>query len=305
MILKFLRFVNNKTINIQLFLIPTHIRAKIQLLVFFFFPKLTYLFSIKTAKLPNKNERFKKQTNKISEIKLFGKLKKFNNHCHLIMRNSKFDFNSIPKSHYKFLLNPLYVKDDTKGDNFIKTHKKKIFLKKDNKTYYVTSDGRALDVFIKRKLNIIFIHRWNKYKNKKIYLKGNEKSLKAAKRYIKRNKNSFIFEFQYQTENSTIYDGSGVAASLVFSQICKKLEIHNWNFYLQKNPKNLSTFMKINLLYPLSFRIKNNVFVEMGIYTWFYCYRLSKQKNIKINGFINEIIKDKQIIKKLKQIFYN
>ena len=42
----------------------------------------------------------------------------------------------------------------------------------------------------------------------------------------------------------------------------------------------------------------------MSLWQWVFVYRLSKLKNVKINGFINGIINKKEIITRLLKIFY-
>ena len=42
---------------------------------------------------------------------------------------------------------------------------------------------------------------------------------------------------------------------------------------MSKSPKDYG--LKLSLLYPSNFRIKNNVFLEMSLWHWVFIYRLS------------------------------
>ena len=73
---------------------------------------------------------------------------------------------------------------------------------------------------------------------------------------------------------------------------------------MKESPKEYGYFKTLNLLYPSNFRIKNNVFLEMGLWHWVFIYRLSQLKNVNISGYLKDIIEKKNITKRLLRIFY-
>ena len=91
-ILDLLRIINKKTFNIQLFLIPTLIRAKLQIIIFHFCPKLVRLLSIKTAKLPSKEERFLYKETEINEFKIINKHNFKFDSADLFIRSKQYKF---------------------------------------------------------------------------------------------------------------------------------------------------------------------------------------------------------------------
>ena len=153
-------------------------------------------------------------------------------------------------------------------------------------------------------ISIVFIQTWKKDGKKFFISKEETKSRKKFLKYCKKSKNSYLLDVHFETNCKTIYCNSAIIAALTFAKLTKKLKIHNWNYYMNSSPENYGYFKTINLLYPLKFRIKNNVFLEMSLWQWVFAYRLSKLKNVKINGFINGILNKKGITKRLLKIFY-
>ena len=301
-ILKYLRIINKKTFNIQLLLIITSIRAKFQILIFHLCPKLVTLLSIKTARLPNKEERFSLNKTEFDEFKKINKQKFKFDTSDLFIRAKKYNYKDFKRYKNIFLLNPFYTKNETA--KFLPASQKKLLIIKKKNIFYVTADHTFLDEYLKNELNIVFIQTWKKDGKKLFISKGETKSRKKFLKYCKKSKNSYLLDVHFETNCKTMYCNSAIIAALTFAKLTKKLRIHNWNYYMNSSPANYGYFKTINLLYPLKFRIKNNVFLEMSLWQWVFAYRLSKLKNVKINGFINGILNKKAITTRLLKIFY-
>lgn len=301
-ILIFLRYINERTFNIKFFLILTSIRAKFQILVFHFYPDLVSFFSIKSAKLPNSEEKFLLNKKQLDEFRIINKKNFKFNTSDLFIRAKKYSYKDLKKYKNIFLLNPFYVENETA--KYLPASQKKLLIIKKNNIFYVTADNSFLDEYLKNKLNILYIQVWKKNGEKLFISKEEKKSRKKFLKYCLKHKNSFLIDAYFNTNCKTMYCNSAIIASLALAKLTKKLKIHNWNYYMNSSPKNYGYFKTINLLYPLKFRIKNNVFLEMSLWQWVFVYRLSKLKNVKINGFINGILNKKQIIKRLLKIFY-
>ncbi len=301
-ILLFLRFVNKNTFDIKLFLILTSIRAKIQIFIFHFYPNLVRLLSIRTAKLPNYEEKFILNKEKLDEFKIFNK-NRFNFiTSDLFIRAKKYNHKDFIKYKNIFLLNPFYTKNETA--KFLTAAQKKLLIIRRQNIFYVTADPSFLSEYLKNNLNTVFIQVWKK-KGKKLYISAAEKkSRKKFLEYCLKHKNSYLLDAYFETDCKTIYCNSAIIAALALAKLTKKLNIHNWNYYMNKSPKDYGYLKTINLLYPLKFRIKNNVFLEMSLWQWVFVYRLSQLKNVKINGFINGILNKKAITTRLLKIFY-
>ena len=127
---------------------------------------------------------------------------------------------------------------------------------------------------------------------------------KKALEYCKKNSNSYVLDVRFETSCKTLYCGSATIVALTFAKLTKNLKIFNWDFFMSKSPKNYGYFKTINLLYPSNYRMKNNVFLEMSLWNWVFAYRLSKLKNVKITGYLKDICKKKEIVKRLLKIFY-
>ena len=301
-ILNFLRKINKKTFNIQLFLIPTAIRAKIQILIFHFCPKFVRILSIKTAKLPNNKERFILNNKSLDEFQIIDNQKFKFKTSDLFIRAKKYNTKDFKKYKNIFLLNPFYTENETV--NFLPASKKKLLVIKKKNIFYVTADHTFLEEYLKNKLNIVYIQVWKK-DGKKLFISENEiRARKKFLKYCKKNKNSYLLDSYFETNCKTIYCNSAIIAALTLAKLTKRLKIHNWNYYMNSSPKNYGYLKTINLLYPLKFRIKNNLFLEMSLWQWVFVYRLSKLKNVKINGFINGILNKKEITSRLIKIFY-
>lgn len=301
-ILDLLRIINKKTFNIQLFLIPTLIRAKLQIIIFHFCPKLVRLLSIKTAKLPSKEERFLYKETEINEFKIINKHNFKFDSADLFIRSKKYNFDDLKNSKNIFLLNPFYLENETV--NYLPPTKKKLLIIKEKNVFYVTSDYTFLKEYLKNNLNIVYIQVWKK-KEKEYFISQEETNLRDdALEYCKKNKNSYVIDAFFETNCQTTYVGSATIAALTFAKLTEKLNIHNWDFYMDKSPNEYGYFKTINLLYPSNFRIKNNVFLEMSLWHWVFIYRLSKQKNVQIGGYLKDICKKKDIVKRLLEIFY-
>ena len=126
---------------------------------------------------------------------------------------------------------------------------------------------------------------------------------KRILKYCKKRKNSFVVDVSYNTTCNTHYTGSAVTAALFFAKVCEKVNIHNWDFYMSKNPKKYSFFKTVNLLYPLKFRLKNNVFLETSLWHWYFIYKLLKLNNVSVNGYLKYIASNKKITSQLTKIF--
>ena len=301
-ILNFFRAINKKTLNIQFFLIPTLIRAKLQILTFHFCPKLVRFLSIKTARLPNKEERFFYNEGQLDELKIINKQNFRFESLDLYIRSKKYNYQDLEKSKNIFLLNPFYTENET--INHLPPSKKKLLMIEKKNVYYVTSDHEFLKEYLKYKINIIYIQVWQKRK-KELFIPQEESKLRnEALEYCKENKNSYVLDVCFETNCETLYIGSATIAALTFAKLTKKLNIHNWDFYMNESPKDYGYFKTLNLLYPVNFRIKNNVFLEMGLWHWVFIYRLSKLKNIQITGYLKDICGKQKIIKRLLEIFY-
>ena len=300
--LNFLRTINKKTLNIQIFLIPTLIRAKLQIIIFHFCPKFMRLLSIKTAKLPSKEERFKYNETRLDEFKIIGKHEFKFDTVDLFIRSKLYNFEALEKFQNIFLLNPFYTEKETV--NYLPAAKKKLLVIKKQNVFYVTSDHTFLKEYLKHDLNIIYIQLWTK-KEKKYHISQEENNLRdEALEYCKKNKNSYVIDVCFDTDCQTLYVGSATIAALTFAKLSEKLNIHNWDFYMSKSPKDFGYFKTINLLYPSNFRIKNNVFLEMSLWHWVFIYRLSKLKNVHITGYLKDICNKKDVVKRLLKIFY-
>ena len=298
----FLRTMNKKTLNIQIFLIPTLIRAKLQIIIFHFCPKFLRLLSIKTAKLPSKEEKFKYNETRLDEFNIIGKHEFKFDTVDLFIRSKLYNFEDLEKFQNIFLLNPFYIENETV--NYLPAVKKKLLVIKKQNVFYVTSDHTFLKEYLKHDLNIIYIQLWTK-KEKKYHISQEENNLRdEALEYCKKNKNSYVIDVCFETDCQTLYVGSATIAALTFAKLSEKLNIHNWDFYMKESPKDYGYFKTINLLYPSNFRIKNNVFLEMGLWHWVFIYRLSKLKNVRITGYLKDICGKQKIIKRLLEIFY-
>ena len=301
-ILDSLRVINKKTVNIQLFLIPILIKAKLQILIFHFYPKLVSSFSIKSAKLPNKKERFILNKTQLDEFRIINKREFKFDTSDLFIRSKIYNFKNLQNSKNIFLLNPFYTESETL--NHLPASKKKLLIIKKKNIFYVTSDHTFLKEYLRNKLNIVYIQLWKKNKKKLFITKEEIKLRNKMLKYCLKNKNSFVLDVCFETNCKTIYCSSAIIAALTFAKLTKKLKIHNWDFYMNDSSKNYGYFRTINLLYPSKFRIKNNIFLEMSLWHWVFVYRLSKLKNVKITGFLKDICEKKDIIKKLLEIFY-
>ena len=59
----------------------------------------------------------------------------------------------------------------------------------------------------------------------------------------------------------------------------------------------------VNLLYPLKFRLKNNVFLETSLWHWYFIYKLLKLNNVSIDGHLTGVVKNNRVIHRLERIF--
>ena len=301
-ILSFLRIINKKTFDVQLFLIPILIKAKFQILIFHFFPKLVSFLSKKSAKLPNKEQRFVFNKSQLDEVTIINKQNFKFNSIDLFIRSKKYDFKNLKKSKNIFLLNPFYIENEIK--NPIGVEKRKLLIMKKKNVYYVTGDSTLLKEYLKKKLNIVYVQLWKKNGKKFFIDKWEMNERKKALEYCKKNSNSYVLDVGLETSCKTLYCGSATIAALTFAKLTKNLKIFNWDFFMSKSPKNYGYFKTINLLYPSNYRIKNDVFLEMSLWNWVFAYRLSKLKNVKITGYLKDICKKKEIVKRLLKIFY-
>ena len=301
-ILNFLRIINKKTFNIQLFLIPVLIRAKLQILIFHFCPKLVRLLSIKTAKLPNKDERFIYNKEQLDELEIINKGKFKFDKLDLFIRSKLYSSRDLEELENIFLLNPFYTENETV--NYLPPSKKKLLILENKNVYYVTSDHEFLREYFKYEINIIYIQVWQK--NKKQYFISKEENIMRDKavKYCKKNENSYVLDVSFDTNCKTMYVGSATIAALTFAKLSKKLKVYYWDFYMNKSPMEYGYFKTLNLLYPTNFRIKNNVFLEMSLWHWIFIFRLSELKNVQLTGYLKDICQNKDIKKRLLEIFY-
>ena len=72
---------------------------------------------------------------------------------------------------------------------------------------------------------------------------------------------------------------------------------------MKKNPKKYNFFKTVNLLYPLKFRLKNNVFLETSLWHWYFVYKLLKLTNVSIDGHFTGVVKNKRVVNRLERIF--
>ena len=301
-ILNLLRIINKKSFNIQLFLIPVFIRAKLQILIFHLYPELVRLLSIKTAKLPNKYEKFLYNKTQLDELNIINKGKFEFENLDLFIRSKSYNTKDFEKFQNIFLLNPFYTENETV--NYLPPSKKKLLMIEKKNVFYVTSDHDFLKEYLKYKINIVYIQVWQKDK-KEFFISNDEKKLRdEILEYCKKNQNSYVLDVCFETSCKTMYVSSATIAALTFAKLAKTLNIHNWDFYMKESPKEYGYFKTLNLLYPSNFRIKNNVFLEMGLWHWVFIYRLSQLKNVNISGYLKDIIEKKNITKRLLRIFY-
>ena len=299
--LRFLRIINKKTFDIQIFLIPTHIRAKVQIFLFCFFPQLVSYLSIKSAKLPSNTQKFKSISKNLDEFIVLNKRNFNKKKIDFFIRSKKNDYSNLRNKNV-FLLNPLYIENETKKR--ISNQKDMKLLKFNHKRFiYVTSEHTILKIFIKNNLNVLFIQIW-KNDGKKFYMDKWEKPIyRNVLKYCKNRKNSFVVDVSYNTTCTTHYTSSAIAGSSFFAKVCNKVNIYNWDFYMKENPKSFNFFKLANLLYPLDFRLKNNVFLETSLWHWYFIFRISKLKTVSVDGYLKYIASNKKIIKRLKKIF--
>ena len=299
-ILKFLRFINKKTLNIQFFLIPTHIRAKFQVILFCTFPKYVGWLSIKSARLPRLDQRFNFNLKFLNEIIILNKRNFKEKKISLFIRSIKKKF--INRRNKLFVLNPIYLKNET--EKRISNQKKaKLKVYKNRRFIYVTSDHSIIKKYIKNNLNILFVQTW-KNDGKNFFMEKWEMPIyKKVLNYCKNKKNSYLVDISYNTSCNTLYLSSALVAACFFAKVCKKVKIYNWDFYMNENPKRYGFFKIANLLYPLKFRLKNNVFLETSLCHWYFIYKLLKLSNVSIDGHLTGVVKNRRVVSNLKSIF--
>ena len=84
-------------------------------LIFHFFPKLVSFLSKKSAKLPNKEQRFVFNKSQLDEVTIINKQNFKFNSIDLFIRSKKYDFKNLKKSKNIFLLNPFYIENEIKN----------------------------------------------------------------------------------------------------------------------------------------------------------------------------------------------
>ena len=301
-ILYYLRLINNKTLKIRVFKISNLIRAKLQTILFYFFPSKTYLLSLKKHKLPSKDEKFTKTNNVLDDIEIYNNQLKFDE-VNIFLRGFGKDFSNVMNKKNKILINYAFLKEENLTENLHYYSERELF--NPNIDCYHAGAGYEMDECISKNIPIIRLERYNYVNNKAVLLNEELKiKLKNYDSYIKNNPKSKIIKFCFKNHCQTIRAGSGLHAALVFSKISKKVNIYGWNFFFNKSPKDFSHFKALNYLSPIKFNVRD-CFFEYMICNLTFAKRLQELEHVNIHGHLIDFANHHpKILEKCFKVFY-
>ena len=303
-VLNFLRLVNNKTFKLKIFTYPGIIRSKLQLILFYLLPTSTHLLSVSYHKLPTKKQRIIKTDNVLDDITIFDNSLRFDE-VNIFFRGFGNNFSEVKNKKNIMLVNYSFQKDksvDTTGDYL----ERELLISVPRSTH--VGSGYEIDECIKKNLPCIILQGHQMENNIPIIARHKSQQLNLTyENYLKKNSQSKIIKYFFNTTCKTIRSGSGLQAALIFSKISKKVNIYGWNFYLEKLEKNLSSFKAYNLLSPLSqsSKGKRESFFEYMLCNLAYIKRLQELEHVKIQGYLKDYSNlHTDITKKALEIFY-
>jgi hypothetical protein len=322
-ILKILRLINNKTFKIRFFKIPTVIRTKIQTYFFHFFPKYSYLFSLKKNRFPIKDERIKKTENVLDDIIILDN-QTFFDEVNLIFRgyapyidnaNEKMKIFSKKKNVFLVNFSLLKNKNIPENQNYYYPElgeKHRVLFTPDFPVLHLSCGPEVFSCMDKNQ-PFIYIQKYI-LKNGKLNISGvnninddiieNEK-INKIKEYVKHNKTCKFIKFYFKSPHN-FRTGSGINAALVLSKISKKLNIYGWNFFLEESPKTFNYWKALNLFSPIKYKINNPAFFERFVIHCLYSNRLRELKHVSQYGYLNDFsIYHPRLSKMCEQAFYN
>ena len=300
---KVLRFINSRTLKLKVFTYPDLIRIKIQVLLFFIYPTLSNILSLKQNKLPSHKEKFNKTDNVLDNIVIFDNDLKFDE-VNIFLRGHGKNFSKFKNKKNCMLVNYSFLDDDklSESENYFS----KRTLYQTPKGFLNVGSGSEIEECMKKNISFILLQRYQLFDNKPHLINPKEvKENNIYENYVKKNKNCKIIKFYFNTPCKTIRSGSGIHAAMVFSKISKKVNIYGWNFYLNEISKNLSIFKLFNLLSNKSFVQSRKNHFEYTVCHLAIVNRLLELKHVNINGYIKDFcIFYPNIAKKALKLFY-
>ena len=301
-ILNLFRYFNNKTFKIKIYKFKDILRGKLQIVLFYFFPNQAFRLSPKEHRLPYGNEKLTKTSNVLDDIEIFDN-DLFFDEVNIFFRGYGKNFINETKTKNKMLVHYYFLKDHNLKE--VENYHSERELYTPSGDFYHVGEGPEIDECMKKNIPFIILVKYILKEGKPQILDLKmRKKVTLYEEYIKHNPKSKIIKFFFKTECKTMRTGSGIHAALIFSKISKKVNMKGWNFYLEKNPKNLSKFQALNQLYPLNYNIKNNFF-EYAVCHLAYVKRIKELQHVKIEGYINDFVNyHNDIVSRCFKIFY-
>ena len=304
----------------------------IMMVLFHVWPEQMYRFSTRKF-LPSKKNRFSKEfrptipydllINKSSNI---TKMKEIN----IISRGSSFDLNDIRKINEPIFLcafwSPLKTNDNGKiiynSDYSHKTGTYKNIeehLKEESKTEdykkknitYVISRKNVLEMLKKREHDTLSI--FNYYQNEFGNLCAFPITLaNTVPEGIKGGRHEYISLkekiYKPPLKNPFFYcapSGSVLPIICALSHFAEKVNVYGWDFYLESSPESMSYWKLFFNLYKYKndFASSKNHF-ESALVNFYYGYQLSKLPNINIHGYLGQLGKHGNFIKRIERALF-
>ena len=292
-----------------------------------FFPRYVYLFSTRNFFVPTKN----RNNSSINHIPYSIYLKKSNKQkripeANFIAVGDSFNLNEI-----KNFKNPTFLScfwntiQQDENDNLF-------YIPEDNLQSYILK--RNKNIFGKLKTyenhNLIYIMTKKKYfkrlidkgvkvLNVQIYHEKSKDNFVPSSQEVREDKNYYDFLSKNNIESISLIHkfyksnptkkyshwvptGSVLPNIFALSTFVDKINIYGWDFYFDKNPKDLNLFQILHRMYSLS--PHESTSFESSIINYYYAFKLNQLPNIKIYGRLGQVSNKYNLINKIEKVIY-
>ena len=187
----------------------------------------------------------------------------------------------------------------------------KIYRKKN--LIYVCNRKNVLEKYLNNKLNFHFTSQpvYSKNERNKVSPQSSYWESNAFKNLFKNKKFMSIallenfHEFREKKTNMGPPTGSVLPFIYALSQYAKQVNIYGWDFYLDKPANKMNYFQLLWSLYKYEADVnRSKSHFESAIYNVYFAHELSKLPNIKMYGYLGEITRHKNLINKIKKVFF-
>ena len=279
----------------------------VQVIIFSAFPTITYLLVLdkRGRYLPKKKERINKTDNPLDDWIIIsdGGFRKLE--ITIVMR-TRVEIEDYSNATQIITINAAILKDKTAKDLDPTDYGgERVLWEPKYKVTYMSCDSKFLFPAMAKNKPIIFVELVKSNNGRWVSEFNRVEIEKKIREYCLNHPESYHIQLSYAGYHAAASSGgSGLICTIAISKLAQKVTIHGWDCYMDSPLAKKSYWGVINALIKTPIKAQFKSF-ECCTAQWLYATRLQKSNNIRIHGYIKDVVNYPKIVRKLEKLYYN